>query len=74
MTQQARVLQAIRNGAETVADIEVDLHFEFSRHHIAGHVANLKKAGQIRVTGKVHIGRGGTAYRYGVTEPKQVAS
>ena len=60
---------ALKNGAETVADVEADLNFRLSRHLIAGHLSNLKKRGWARVVGTAVVYRqdgrtGHCAHRY----------
>lgn len=70
--KEKRVLAAVSMGVETVEDIEVELDFELTRHQIAGHIGNLKKAGKILKTGEYIVptetraGRQGyvTAHRY----------
>lgn len=66
--KEARVLACVVGGAETVADIKVDLNFTMTRHNIAAHMFNLMKDGKVQKIGEFtteHQGR--VAYRYGPT-------
>jgi hypothetical protein len=47
-TDQARVLAAVRAGAETSRDIEAYLEVKI----IAGHLSNLCRSGLVRVVGR----------------------
>lgn len=71
LTKRARILAALRKGAQTCADVEVDLDFELSRHHIAGHLSGLLREGKIRKTGEhrsLSASASRPAYRYEVNE------
>jgi hypothetical protein len=85
-SKQTRILRALRNGAETAADVEADLDFALTRHLIAGHLSNLRKAGRVRKVGEARVpadrrpGGGGCvyqvtikAYRYAVVETQEMS-
>jgi hypothetical protein len=51
-TDQARVLAAVRAGAETSRDIEAYLEGALPVKIIAGHLSNLCRSGLVRVVGR----------------------
>lgn len=51
----ARILAAIRAGAETVRDIEAELDFTMPANTIGAHVAQLKRQGRIVVVGRITL-------------------
>lgn len=65
-----RIVELIRDGAETAADLEVDLNFSMSKYKISAHLSNLANAGRIRKIGEMRRGgRGTPAHRYAIAEP-----